>query len=94
VAVFNEFNAYPQYSTLQSKNLPQVANDSDLQHLLENTFDQKRISTNPIPNFNPIPNLNPNPSFIPILNPKAQQCFRTDEMTSFFEKVYRYPTTR
>jgi len=37
----------------------------DLLHLLEHTFDWKRIFANP--------------------NPKAQ-----DEMTSFFEKVYRY----
>jgi len=40
------------------------------------------------PSPNPIFNSNPysNP------NPKAQYRFRTDEMTSFFEKVYRYPS--
>jgi len=26
----------------------------------------------------------------PNLNPKAQLCFRTDQMTSFFDQVYRY----
>jgi len=26
----------------------------------------------------------------PSSNPKAQLCFRTDEMTSFFDQVYRY----
>jgi len=48
----------------------------DLLHLPKNTFNRKRISANLIPNLNS--------------NPKAQLCFRTDEMTSFFEKVYRY----
>jgi len=41
----------------------------DPPHLLENMFDRKRVSANPNPNS----------------NPKAQLCFRTDEMTSFFE---------
>jgi len=56
--------------------------------LLENTFDCKRIYANPSsypnPNFNPntSPNTNPN------LN--AQLCFRTDEITSFFDQVYRH----
>jgi len=39
------------------------------------TFDRKRIYANP--------SSYPNP------NHKAQ-CFRTDEMTSFFDQVYRY----
>jgi len=39
---------------------------------------------NPSSNPNSIPNRNSNP------NPKAQKCFRTDEMTSFFDQVYRY----
>jgi len=36
-----------------------------------------------------------NPSFYPNSNPnpKAQLCFRTDEMRSFFDQVYRYPLT-
>jgi len=52
-----------------------------LLHLIENTFDQKRIYAYPIayPNFNSNPISNP--------NPKAQLCFRTDEMTSFFDQV-------
>jgi len=49
-------------------------------YLLENTFDRKRIYANTSSN----PNYNSN------FNPKAQSCFRTDEMTSFFEQVYRY----
>jgi len=43
---------------------------TDLLHLLENTFDRKRIYANP--------------SSYP--NPKAQLCFRPDEMTSFLIK--------
>jgi len=43
--------------------------------MLENTFDRKCISANP--SSNP--------------NPEAQKCFSTDEMTSFFEVVYKYP---
>jgi len=42
--------------------------------LIENTFERKRIYANP--------------SSYP--NSKAQLCFRTDEMTSFSDKVYRY----
>jgi len=34
------------------------------------------------PALYPIPNTNP--------NPKAQLCFWTDEMASFFDQVYRY----
>jgi len=49
--------------------------------LLENTFDQIRIYANPSSNPNPNSNPNINP------NSKAQYCFRTDEMTSFFEQV-------
>jgi len=48
----------------------------DLLHLIENTFDRKRMYANP--------------SSYPNTNPKAQLCFRTDEMTSFFDQVYRY----
>jgi len=47
--------------------------------LIENTFDRKRIYANP--------SSYPNPN----TNPKAQLCFRTDEMTSFFDQMYRYP---
>jgi len=56
--------------------------------LIENTFDRKRIYANPssYPNANSNPNTNPNSD----PNPKAQLCFRTDEMTSFFDQVYRY----
>jgi len=42
------------------------------------TFDRKRIYANP----SSYPNTNP--------DPKAQLCFRTDEMTSFFDQVYQY----
>jgi len=47
----------------------------DLLHLIENTFDRNRIYANlsSYPNFNP--------------NAKAQTCFRTDEMTSFFDQM-------
>jgi len=49
------------------------------------TLDRKRIYANPssYPNSNPStnPNSKPNP------NPKAQLCFRTNEMTSFFDQV-------
>jgi len=58
--------------------------------LIENTFNRRRIYANPnsYPNSNPNtkPNLNPNPN----LNPKAQLCFWIDEMTSFFDQMYRY----
>jgi len=47
----------------------------DLLHLIENTFDRKRIYANPNSYHNPNQNR----------NPKAQLCFRTDEMTSFFD---------
>jgi len=61
-------------------------------HLIENTFDRKRIYANPSsypnPNSNSNRNTNPNRNSNP--NPKAQLCFRTDEMTSFFDQVYRY----
>jgi len=50
------------------------------------TLDRKRIYANPSSYPNPSPNTNPNPSPYP----KAQLCFRTDEMTSFFDQVYRY----
>jgi len=36
------------------------------------------------PSFYPNSNHNSNP------NPKAQLCFQTDEMTQFFDQVYRY----
>jgi len=65
--------------------------------LIENTFDRKCIYANPssYPNPNPNPNSssnpntnpNPNPNPNPNLNPKAQLCFRTDEMTPFFDQV-------
>jgi len=45
--------------------------------MLENKVDRKSITANPNPNSNP--------------NPKAQECFRTDEMTSLFEQVHRIP---
>jgi len=51
--------------------------------LIENTFDRKRIYANP--NSYPNPNSSSNPNTNP--NPKAQLCFRTDEMTSFFDQV-------
>jgi len=65
--------------------------------LIENTFDRKRIYANPSafpnPNSNSNPNTNPNsnPNLNP--NPKAQLCFWSDEMTSFFDQVYRYRLT-
>jgi len=46
----------------------------DLLHLLENTFDRKRISVYPNPNLNS--------------NPEVQSCFWTDKMTSFFKLMY------
>jgi len=58
----------------------------DVQHLIKNTFDRKRIYANP--SSYPNSNTNPNPNLSP--NPKAQLCFRTEEMTSFFDQVYRY----
>jgi len=67
---------------------------TDLPHLIENTFDRKRIYANPSAkpnsnsNSNPNTNPNPNPNFNP--NPEAQLCFRTDEMTSIFDQVQRY----
>jgi len=57
----------------------------DLLHLIENTFDQKRIYANPSAYPNPNSNLKTNPNSN--LNPKAQLRFRTDEMTSFFDQV-------
>jgi len=69
---------------------------SDLPHLIENTFDRKRIYANPSsypnPNLNSNSNSNPNPN--PNPNPKVQLCFRTDEMSSFFDQVYRYHGNR
>jgi len=62
-------------------------------HLIENTFDWKRIYANlssyPNPNSNPNTNPNPNHNSNPNPNPnlKAQLCFRTDEMTSFFDQM-------
>jgi len=49
-------------------------------------LDRKRIYANPssYPNLNSNPNINPNPK------PKAQLCFRIDEITSFFDQVFRY----
>jgi len=47
------------------------------------TLDRKCIYANP----NSYPNSNHNTNSNP--NPKAQLCFRTDEMTSFFDQVYR-----
>jgi len=46
----------------------------DLLHLIENTFDRKRIYTNPssYPNSNSNNNPNPNPNSNHNLNPKAQ----------------------
>jgi len=60
--------------------------------LIENTFDRKCIYANPSSYPNPNSNCNPNtnPTSNPNPNPKAQLCFRTDEMTSFFDQVYRY----
>jgi len=60
--------------------------------LIENTFDRKCIYANPSSYLNPNsnPNTNPNSNFNPNSNPKAQLRFRTDEMTSFFDQVYRY----
>jgi len=52
------------------------------------TLHRKRIYANP----SSYPNSNPNTS--PNLNPKAQLCFRTDEMTSFFDQVYRTTDTK
>jgi len=42
------------------------------------TLDRKRIYANPSS----------------YLNPKVQLCFWTDEMTSFFNQVYRYRPTQ
>jgi len=47
----------------------------DLLHLIENTFDRIHIYANP--------SSYPNPNS----NPKVQLCFRTDEMTSFFDQA-------
>jgi len=60
----------------------------DLLHLIENTFDRKRIFANPSAYLNP--NSNPNTNTNPNLNSKAQLCFRTNEMTLFFDQVHRY----
>jgi len=78
-----------------------VKRSGDLLYLIENTFDRKRIYANPsfYPNSNP--NTNPNPTLTLTLtliltlkrnytpNPNPMY-FRTDEMTSFFDQVYRY----
>jgi len=60
---------------------------TDILHLIENTFDRKRIyaysSSYPNPNSNSKPNTNPNSNSNP--SPKAQLCFRTDEVTTFFD---------
>jgi len=58
--------------------------------LIENTFDRKRIYANSSAYPNSNPNTNPNPNSNPNPNPEAQLCFWTDEMTSFFDQVYRY----
>jgi len=59
--------------------------------LIENTFDRKRIYANPSsysnPNSNSNPNTNPKPNSNPNPKPKAQLCFRTAEMTSFFDQM-------
>jgi len=61
--------------------------------LIENTFDRKRIYgnpssyPNPVSNSNPKTNPNPNSSPNPYSNPKVQLCFRTDEMTPFFDQM-------
>jgi len=52
---------------------------------MENTFDRKRIYTNHSSYSNPNSNSNPSPN--PNPNPKAQLCFRTDKITSFFDQV-------
>jgi len=60
--------------------------------LIENAFDRKRIYANPSSDPNPTnpnsnPNSNPNTNPNSNLNPKAQLCFRTDEMTSLFDQM-------
>jgi len=55
-------------------------------------FDQNRIYANP--SSDPYPNPNTNPNSNPNPKPKAQLCFRTDEMTSFFDQVYRYRSAK
>jgi len=59
--------------------------------MIEYTFDRKHIYANPssYANANPNPNSNPNtnPNSNPNPNRKAQLCFRTDKMTSFFDQV-------
>jgi len=47
-------------------------------YLIENNVDRKRIYANP----SSYPNSSPN------TNPKAQFCFRTDKMMSFFDQVF------
>jgi len=59
----------------------------DLLHLIENTFDRKHIYANPSSYPNPNSNPNPNTNLNPNSNPKAQLCFRTDKMTSFFDQM-------
>jgi len=59
----------------------------DLLHLIENTFDRKRIYANPSSSPNPNSNPNTNPNSNHNRNPNAQLCFRTDEMTSFFDQI-------
>jgi len=73
---------------------------TNLLHLIENTFDRKRIYANPSsypnpksnskPNTNSNLNSNYNSNPRHNLNRKAQLCFRTDDMTSCFDQVYRY----
>jgi len=58
--------------------------------LIENTFDRIRIYANPSSYPKPNSNYNYNTNYNPNTNPKAQLCFRTDEMTSCFDQVYRY----
>jgi len=70
-------------STSQATSKPVVGDGST-------TLDRKRIYANPssYPNPKSISNSNTNPN--PNSNPKAQLRFRTEEMTSFFDQVYRY----
>jgi len=52
------------------------------------TFGGKRIFATPALTLTLNSNPNTNPNSDP--NPKAPLCFRTDEMTSFFDQVYQY----
>jgi len=65
--------------------------NKDIVQLPELTFDRKRISANSNPNLNPNLNSNPNSNFNP--NPKAQNPFPENEMTSFLGQVSRYRET-